>query len=392
LNKPHIIIDLPLGFINRIEKLGHQSVKQNNFYGLIISCKNGRKLRFATRHEKGVRKQIVELLHKYAFPISNNLNYFAYSFKKQYTDSNGWQLYDVKQEYERMGISKSNDWRFSYINQNFKFCDTYPKVLVVPQSVSDEELREVGEFRSKHRIPVASWLKYDSRKNHVALLRSSQPLTGLTQKRSDKDETYLHTIYKINTINSYDKLFIMDARPVVNALANRTTGGGYENEDNYKVCEICFLNIHNIHVMRESLRKVFEMSLPQSSLAQQALISNNANSSSSSNFQLAATLTINTGSNPHQRAAIANQNLNNPSQSSNAPNTSTSVMSDDKNFFMNLENSKWLEYIRGILNGALKIVKYINDHNSSVLVHCSDGWDRTAQVIFPIKYFPIKHI
>lgn len=34
-----IIIDLPLGLINRIEKIGHQSSKHVNFYGLSISCK-----------------------------------------------------------------------------------------------------------------------------------------------------------------------------------------------------------------------------------------------------------------------------------------------------------------------------------------------------------------
>ena len=33
-------------------------------------------------------------------------------------------------------------------------------------------------------------------------------------------------------------------------------GGGYESEDHYQNAELVFLDIHNIHVMRESLRKV----------------------------------------------------------------------------------------------------------------------------------------
>lgn len=61
-------------------------------------------------------------------------------------------------------------------------------------------------------------------------------------------------------------------------------------------------------------------------------------------------------------------------------NTSNNLL-DDKNFFLNLESSKWLEHIRFVLNGALKIVRYISQHRASVLVHCSDGWDRTAQVL-----------
>ncbi len=167
-------------------------------------------------------------------------------------------------EYERMGLSQSKDWRFSKINYDFKFCETYPKVLVVPNStlMSDDILRQVAEFRSKHRIPILSWIKYDSKTFRSALLRCSQPLVGLKQKRNESDESYLNTIFKMNTNNSTNKLFIVDARPLRNAVANRAAGGGYENEDHYENCEILFLNIQNIHVMRESLRKVFEMALP----------------------------------------------------------------------------------------------------------------------------------
>ena len=52
------------------------------------------------------------------------------------------------------------------------------------------------------------------------------------------------------------RIFIMDARPKVNAMANIAAGGGYENENLYENVELVFLDIHNIHVMRESLRKV----------------------------------------------------------------------------------------------------------------------------------------
>jgi hypothetical protein len=51
----------------------------------------------------------------------------------------------------------------------------------------------------------------------------------------------------------------MDARPKVNAMANIVSGGGYESENFYENVELIFLDIHNIHVMRESLRKVRDM-------------------------------------------------------------------------------------------------------------------------------------
>jgi myotubularin-related protein 1/2 len=259
-----------------------------------------------------------------------------------------------------MGLSQSKDWRFSKINYDFKFCETYPKVLVVPNStlISDDILRQVAEFRSKHRIPILSWIKYDSKTFRSALLRCSQPLVGLKQKRNESDESYLNTIFKMNTNNSTNKLFIVDARPLRNAVANRAAGGGYENEDHYENCEILFLNIQNIHVMRESLRKVFEMALP------------------AHNHH-----TVVNGLQPQTSA----NNLTSPPNNNNNNNTNNNSnvhinLNDDKNYLVNLENSKWLEHIRLVLNGALKIVRYISQHRASVLVHCSDGWDRTSQL------------
>lgn len=39
-------------------------------------------------------------------------------------------------------------------------------------------------------------------------------------------------------------------------------GGGYESEDAYQNAELFFLDIHNIHVMRESLRKLKDVVYP----------------------------------------------------------------------------------------------------------------------------------
>jgi hypothetical protein len=201
-------------------------------------------------------------------------------------------------------------------------------------------------------------------------MRSSQPLCGMTTKRSEADEKYLRTIFKMNTNNFLNKLFIIDARPHMNALANRTTGGGHEHDDYYTDCEIVFLNIHNIHVMRESLRKITDMALPVSVPTGSNQNSNGSDGplGSSSNFNQ-----LNNGNNN-------NNNSNNNNSSAQFQQHQLLHQNDDKHFFVNLENSKWLEHIRTVLSGALKIVKYITVHNSSVLVHCSDGWDRTSQV------------
>ena len=90
---------------------------------------------------------------------------------------------------------------------------------------------------------VLSWY---SRESFATITRSSQPLTGLNRKCQD-DNDYLNAIVDAN-VHQLSKLFILDARPKVNAIANKANGGGYED---YSDCELEFQNIQNIHVMRE---------------------------------------------------------------------------------------------------------------------------------------------
>lgn len=45
-----------------------------------------------------------------------------------------------------------------------------------------------------------------------------------------------------------------------------------------------------------------------------------------------------------------------------------------------LRRSGWLRHLSAILEGAVLIAKNVHVANSHVLVHCSDGWDRTAQL------------
>ena len=49
-------------------------------------------------------------------------------------------------------------------------------------------------------------------------------------------------------------------------------------------------------------------------------------------------------------------------------------------FFLQLHNSKWLLYIRSILIAAKLVADFVVFQKKTVLVHCSDGWDRTSQI------------
>ncbi|XP_074528982.1 phosphatidylinositol-3,5-bisphosphate 3-phosphatase MTMR2 isoform X2 [Halichoeres trimaculatus] len=307
--EPTFVLDLPLGVVSRVEKIGSASSRGDLSYGLV--CKDMRNLRFAHKQmEDTLRKSIFEVLMKFAFPVSNGLQIFAFDYGQVFPE-NGWKVYDAVSEYKRQGIPNES-WRITKINDHYELCDTYPSTLAVPVNIPDEELKRVAAFRAKGRIPVLSWIHPESQ---ATVTRCSQPMVGVNGKRSKEDEKYLQSIMDANAQSH--KLFIFDARPSVNAAANKMKGGGFESEDAYQNAELVFLDIHNIHVMRESLRKLKDVVYP---------------------------------------------NI------------------EDSHWLSNLESTHWLEHIKLILAGALRIADKVESGKTSVVVHCSDGWDRTAQL------------
>ena len=81
----------------------------------------------------------------------------------------------------------------------------------MPKSVSDEELREVAKFRSRGRLPVLSWMHPESQ---ATICRCSQPLVGVSAKRSTSDEKIVQQIMDANaeshrvSFSSYKRSFV----------------------------------------------------------------------------------------------------------------------------------------------------------------------------------------
>ena len=86
-------------------------------------------------------------------------------------------------------------------------------MFVTPQSFSDDSIKEAKNFRTKNRLPALCWI--DNRTN-VGIWRSSQTKSGITHQRSTSDEKLLEKIREYA-----EGLIIFDARPYLNALANR---------------------------------------------------------------------------------------------------------------------------------------------------------------------------
>lgn len=232
---------------------------------------------------------------------------------------------------------RGSSWRLSEVNANYNVCPTYPSLMVMPASISDDEIQLAAHFRSRGRLAHLCWQHSD---NGAVLARSSQPFTAFGMTRSTADEKLVAAV--CDTINQRRKLYIADARPRKNALANSAFGGGSESSANYLQSEVIFLGIDNIHGMRDSLTKMRDF-----------LDTHGASSSDGSSSLLRSGGRAWVGGNVASVAGAASA----------------------------LGDSGWLLHCHKIITSAVWIAARIHLEGASVLVHCSDGWDRTTQLV-----------
>jgi hypothetical protein len=143
---------------------------------------------------------------------------FAYQFFKgqSFTKNEieeGYKVYDPHKEFLERQKLPLELWRVTDVNQNYKITKTYPEILIVPRHAENSLLISSAGFRSKGRLPIVTWVH----PNGCCMIRSSQPLPGITGSRNKEDEDLI-SLY-INSCKS-KKLFILDCRPKSNALAN----------------------------------------------------------------------------------------------------------------------------------------------------------------------------
>lgn len=133
-------------------------------------------------------------------------------------------LYDVNREYSRIMKTEGEPgadcgWRLHDQTDGYTVCSTYPRVLGVPATATDELVGNVARFRSKGRIPVLCWLHPHSDapkgvpQRRAALLRCAQPHVGLCGKKSAADEEYFRMIVEQSFGTVTDKrVLVLDAR------------------------------------------------------------------------------------------------------------------------------------------------------------------------------------
>ncbi|KAK0131433.1 Myotubularin-related protein 3 [Merluccius polli] len=258
-----------------------------------------------------------------------------------------------KNEVERMGFDTQNAWRISDINSKFRLCSSYPQQLLVPAWITDKELENVAAFRSWKRFPA---VVYRHLGTGAVIARCGQPEVSWWGWRNADDEHLVQSIAKACAVDGSNrkhlancgytngtvlpdtdfessmtnnsevetlaiqphKLLILDARSYAAAVANRAKGGGCECPEYYPNCEVVFMGMANIHSIRKSFQSLRFL---------------------------------------------------------------CTQMPDPANWLSALESTKWLQHLSLLLKAALLAVNAVDRDHRPVLVHCSDGWDRTPQIV-----------
>lgn len=104
-----VVVDVPLGVVSRVEKVGGASSRGENSYGIDIFCKDMRNLRFAHSQENHSRRTVFEKLQMYAFPLSYSERLFAFSYAELFPED-GWNVYEPIAELRRMVRHPSNEY------------------------------------------------------------------------------------------------------------------------------------------------------------------------------------------------------------------------------------------------------------------------------------------
>ena len=307
---------IPFLLIDKIKK----EEQKSNYVPFTIRVRDGRKLKFyiAQKDDDIITKLIdfalPEKFEVYEFPKTLN-NYFM----NIYQGFNGWNFYDFKKEFMRQGIifedGQKCPFRISEINKDYNYIETYPQYLIEPRNISDETIKTAAEYRTKRRVPTLSYYFYNPNSKSIAgIWRSSQAKSGILKSKNQEDINLINEIKNLG-----NNLFIYDARPHINAAANKVKGGGYESVENYENAELIFCDIENIHKARNALNKTEEIC------------------------------------------------------------TDEKIMTNKK-FWSQFESTGWLDFIMLTLKITHEISKLVIKGNN-VLIHCSDGWDRTPQLV-----------
>ena len=321
---PEDYLKFPIISISKVEK--NLNTKEYSMYLMDITLKDSRFLRFSIINTPSFDfKFFVHLESKVNPKNPKELYKFTEAYneviKKEKNYYNGWNIYDPEIEFSRQGVTRDNNLglRYSEANKGFALCESYPEFLIAPKNITDLQMRLASQYRTKGRLPILAYYymgNIDQNDNSYVPTIWRSAQNKGGIMGSKKNEADITLIKSIKDMSK--NLFIYDCRPKLNAMANRLNGGGYENMDHYDNVDLTFCEIDNIHKARNSLNSLYSLCLSEK-------------------------------------------------------------INDNTKFWASVDGTGWFTFVYLLLRNAFEISQLIQENNS-VLIHCSDGWDRTSQL------------
>ena len=267
--------------------------------------------------------KLKELFGKFSFPENLQLfSRYARYYYKQYTSK--YKEYikpKTFDEWRRYNIKneflrQNVNWKKIKLIKNKNLCETYPEEFCVPFEMKDEEIELAAEYRIRHRLPVLTYYYSNNSK-----LKYPTSIWRSSQASvgilGQKSEEDVKLLTYI--AGEYKKIKIFDARGEIVAMANRLKGGGAEIVRFYTdvQMEMIHCNIENIHEVRKTFISLISQVIE-------------------------------------------------PLKEIEQP-------------FKYISESTWYDIIISIIKSSIKICDSLKE-GWNILIHCSDGWDRTTQL------------
>ncbi|XP_068132006.1 myotubularin-related protein 5 isoform X6 [Hyperolius riggenbachi] len=301
-------------------------------------------------------------------------------------------------DYQRMGLgtlsnsltrAKNEPFRISTVNRMYAVCNSYPGLLIVPQSIQDNTLQKISRCYKQNRFPVVCWR---SSRTKAVLLRSGglhgKGVVGLfkstnttatgpsqTDSTSLEQEKYLHAI-----VNSMPRYAEMSGRNTLSAFPSahlygkwgsirgtgRLSSYGMNPDVGTRLAARDLLTPHQnggpsesaLTPRRAALYIIGDKSqlkgVKQDPYQQWELVP----------IELFDVRQVKASFKKLMKACV-------PNALSTDPNLS---------YLRTLEDSEWLLQIHKLLQVSVLVVELL-DSGSSVLVGLEDGWDLTTQVV-----------
>ncbi|XP_074605890.1 myotubularin-related protein 13-like [Acropora palmata] len=259
-------------------------------------------------------------------------------------------------------------WRICMVNVTYTACRSYPSVVVVPQSISDDSILRIAKNHRQGRFPVAVWRH---KQNKATLLRAGGIERGSIGSIMRQTKTVSGSHLSSHAISSsasaeQEKYFaaVVAATPLSkdkNFKRDNSLHQGVVLQDGYFVDRVDGGQLMSKTILKKGwesaalyifgdkslLRNVKQEAYPKCEFVPIELPDIRAVRASFKKFQRAC-----------------------------CPSTEPNL-----SYIQQVEESEWLQQLSAVMTVANCLVDLIDIQSSSVLVCFEDGWDATAQVV-----------